>query len=452
MTLKNNDEPTVGNPPAGKKPLGVIFLTLFLDLVGFSIIFPLFPAMLAYYLPAEGGSGFLGGFVDWARSLAVEDSPFLVSVLFGGILGSLYAILQFIFAPIWGALSDRHGRRGILLITLGLTALSYALWVVAAPFALLVLARLLGGLAAGNLSVATAAVADITSRQDRSKGMALVGIAFGLGFITGPAIGGLSALLDLSALLPALTAIGINPFSTPALVALLLSIINWVWVWKRFPETLPPAKRNPAQPIQLGRRVAEIFRVTHPKVRQTNRIYLLFMIAFSGMEFTLTFLAVERFAYTPARNGMMFLYIGFILILVQGGLVRRLAPRVGELRLSRIGCVAGLIGFVLLAFAESSALFYTGLTAFALGVGLVSPCLTALVSLYTPEADQGRLLGTFRAAGSLARAIGPLLAAWIYFQYGSTTAYLIGGMIIIPSLILTLWLTQPSTHHKAETA
>ena len=158
------------DPKQGKRTLGIIFLTLFIDLVGFSIIFPLFPAMLDYYLPNGAGDGSLLGQLiaplsAMAERSGAEDPRFMTAVLFGGILGSLYSILQFICAPLWGAYSDRVGRRKVLLITIAGLALSYAAWFFAASFWVLVLARVLGGAMGGNLSVATAAVADSTTRE-----------------------------------------------------------------------------------------------------------------------------------------------------------------------------------------------------------------------------------------------------------------------------------------------
>jgi MFS family permease len=172
-------------------------------------------------------------------------------------------------------------------------------------------------------------------------------------------------------------------------------------------------------------------------------VYLLYMLAFSGMEFTLTFLAVERFDFTPAQNGGMFVFIGFILVLVQGGIVRRLAKPVGEKRLAVVGLACGTIAFLVLANATSLGLFFTALAIMALSIGLCSPTLSALVSLYSNEQEQGSALGVFRSAGSLARAIGPLAAAIIYFAYGSQNAYLCGALLIILPFIMALSLPKP---------
>ena len=435
----------------GKHTLGIIFLTLFLDLVGFSIIFPLFPAMLDYYLPNGAGDGSLLGQLiaplsAWAERSGAEDPRFMTAVLFGGILGSLYSILQFICAPLWGAYSDRVGRRKVLLITIAGLALSYAAWFFAASFWVLVLARVLGGAMGGNLSVATAAVADCTTREKRSSGLAIIGIAFGLGFIVGPGIGGLFAKINLLEIAPSLGQFGVNPFSVPALVSFALALTNLIWVARSFKETLPTEKRGKVNSDRKSVPVFRMFKSRCPETRRTNLVYLLYMLAFSGMEFTLTFLAVERFQFSPAQNGGMFVFIGFVLILVQGVIVRRLAGPVGEKRLAVTGIACGIAAFLILAVALNLGLFFGALALMAFSIGLVSPTLSALVSLYTKEEEQGAALGVFRSAGSLARAIGPLLAAFAYFAYGSKSAYLFGAVIVILPFILALKLPKPVKH------
>lgn len=441
------DNETKTNPLGGKRTLGIIFLTLFLDLVGFSIIFPLFPAMLDYYLPHNTGhESLLGQLVEPLFTLAensgAENPKFMTAVLFGGILGSLYSILQFVFSPLWGAYSDRVGRRKVLLITISGLALSYAAWCLAASFWVLVLARVLGGIMGGNLSVATAAVADSTTREKRSSGLAIIGIAFGLGFIVGPGIGGLLAKINLLEHYPALQRFGINPFSVPALVSCLLALVNLIWVTTRFKETLPPEKRG-KQVGHKGLSVFRIFKDASSKTIRTNLIYLIYMLAFSGMEFTLSFLAVERFLFTPAQNGGMFVFIGFVLILVQGFIVRRFANPVGEKTLAIIGIMCGIAAFLSLSTATALGFFFGALSLMAFSVGLVSPTLSALISLYTKEDEQGTALGVFRSAGSLARAIGPLLAAFAFFAYGSKSAYLMGAVIVTLPLILAYKLPKP---------
>lgn len=431
-----------------RRTLGIIFLTIFLDLIGFSIIFPLFPAMLDFYLPDGAGDGSLLGklvapLANLAEQSGAEDPRFMTAVLFGGILGSLYSILQFLCAPLWGAYSDRVGRRRVLLITITGLALSYVAWFFAASFWILILARVLGGAMGGNLSVATAAVADTTTREKRTSGLAIVGIAFGLGFIVGPAIGGLLSTVNLLEHFPALEGSGVNPFSLPALISFILAVVNLLLVARRFDETLPEEKRGKPSTERRSLAVFRLFQSPSPATRRTNLVYLIYMLAFSGMEFTLTFLAVERFQFSPAQNGGMFVYIGFVLVLVQGGLVRRLVGPIGEKRLAVAGVVCGAIAFFALAIATSLGLFFFALAAMAFSIGLCSPTLSALVSLYSKEEEQGAALGIFRSAGSLARAIGPLAAAGIYFVYGSQNAYLCSSIVMIVPFLLALGLPRP---------
>jgi len=267
-------------------------LTIFIDLVGFSIIFPLFPSILDYYLAKDGGSGLLANLLAWLDNLSATlgGGERFTPVLFGGVLGSLYATLQFFFAPIWGGLSDKHGRRPILIITTIGMALSYFAWVFAGNFGLLIAARIIGGIMSGNLSVATAAVSDVTTEKDRAKGMGIIGAAFGLGFVAGPAIGGFASSIDLLAMNPDLGAYGINPFSFVALIATVLSVVNFVWIHRRFAESLPPEKRH----ADLASRnpIKRMLQPLPKPIRKTNLAYLIYILAFSGMEFTLTFLGV----------------------------------------------------------------------------------------------------------------------------------------------------------------
>ena len=428
------------NQTKDSETLKIVFLTLFLDLVGFSIIFPLFPSILDYYIPennAQGPVGLLGTLIqplyDLAEASNHKNTKFITTVLFGGILGSIYSLLQFIFAPIWGSLSDKHGRKNILLITIGGLAISYLIWGFAGNFWILILARIVGGIMGGNLSVATSIVADVTPKEKRTAGMALIGVAFGLGFIIGPAIGGFLSQFNLVEMMPQLEAFGINPFSVTAFFSLLLALINLVWVQYRLKESLSEASRTQtnAEPFKIFK----LFNYGTEKTKRLNTIYLIYMIAFSGMEFTLTFLAVDRFLFSTLQNGGMFVYIGFILILTQGILVRKIAPFVPETKLAIAGLLLGTVAFFLLSLANSLILFFIALAFMALSIGLTSPSMSSLASLLANENEQGTILGLFRSAGSFARAIGPLLAAFAYFFFGAQTAYILGAFTVAIALM-----------------
>ena len=424
------------NAERKKSPIGVLFLTVFVDLVGFSIIFPLFPDMLEYYSRPEGGF-----FADWINKLAefsgeTGDKKFTATVLFGGILGSLYSILQFLFAPMWGRLSDRIGRRPVLLMTIGGLCLSYLVWIFSHSFLLLIFSRVLGGAMGGNISVATAAMADSTDEKNRAKGMGMIGMAFGLGFILGPAIGALLSGIDLSGKLP-----GLNPFSAAAAGAFLLSLWNLSWVMRSFKESLPEQERGKAH--QAGRPInpLKLFRgFDIPGVSRTNLVYFIFLVAFAGMEFTLTFLAKDRFHYESTDMMWIFIFVGLIIALVQGGVVRRMAPKMGEKKVSIYGLILLVPGLLVTGTAGSEGLFYLGLALLAVGSALATPCLTALTSLYTPADRQGEVLGTFRSLGALSRAVGPVLACAAYWKLGSEWPYYGATALMLLPILLALGL------------
>ena len=436
-------EPTNANQ--GRRTLGIVFLTLFLDLVGFSIIFPLFPAMLDYYLPLGAGSDSLlgqlvGPLHEWAVRSGAENPALMTAVLFGGILGSLYSLLQFLCAPLWGAYSDRVGRRKVLLITIAGLALSYVAWFVAASFWVLVLARVIGGIMGGNRWRRRPWPTSPRARNAPRWRSWVLPSAWALSLARNRRA---FAGINLADSFPALATFGVNPFSMPALVSLVLTLLNLVWVVRRFEETLPESKRGTNTASKERLPIFHLFQHGGAAVKRTNLIYLIYMLAFSGMEFTLTFLAVERLGFSPAQNGGMFVFIGFVLVLVQGGFVRRMAPQLGEKKLAVAGLLCGVVAFLILSIALKLGIFFTALGVMALSIGLVSPTMSALVSLYSTESEQGKVLGVFRSAGSLARAIGPLMAAFVYFSYGSQSAYLFGAVIVILPFVLALSLPKP---------
>ncbi len=438
--------------------LGLVFLTVFLDIVGFSVIFPLFPGMLDYYFTAEGADSLIGQVVSGLQEFAGDDRN-AVQTLFGGLLGSVYGLLQFVFATVWGGLSDRIGRRPVLLITLSGTFLAYLLWAAAASFWVLVLARVLGGAMAGNISMASAAVADTTSGKDRAKGMGIVGMAIGLGFILGPAIGALffgwtKPEADLESVARGASTgatFGINPFTGAALASSALALVNLLWVLRAFPETLPPEKRGQGRSERSLNPFARLRTLSFPGVVRTNLVYFLYLTAFAAIEFTLTFLAAARLGYGHAELAWMFVFVGFVIAFVQGGLVRRLAPRFGEARLARFGLVTTLPGFALIGVAETSGTLYAGLACMAVGSAFVMPCLSALVSRYCPADRQGLALGTFRSMGSLSRAIGPVIGSLLYWRFGSAAPYWVGAAFLLVPLGLALAL-PPVPDEEVEAA
>lgn len=442
--------------PQAKSTIKIVFLTLFIDLVGFSIIFPLFPAMIQHYTHNDANDPALGCILSLVTGIshlggvAVTDHRMIV--LFGGILSGIYSLLQFIFAPLWGRLSDRHGRKPVLITTIAGTAVSYLLWIFSGSFSLLVVARFLGGIMAGNISTATAVVGDVTSSDNRSRGMAVIGIAFGMGFLFGPALGGLLSTINLAERYPALAAYGINPFSVPALFAFALSVINLFSVLKTFRETLAPELRGKTDSGRSINPVKLFTPLPFPGVNLVNFTNLIFLLAFAGMEGTLTFLTLERFEFTPRDNGMLFVFIGIIGALVQGGFVRRRARVMGEDKMVLTGLVLLIPGLILTSLSFSTWQLYAALALLAIGSALVIPCLAALVSLFSPPQNQGEAIGVFRSMGALARALGPFAACVLYWRYGAKVPFFIEALLIGVAFVLMVRVRKLGVHQSQLTA
>jgi MFS family permease len=436
-----------------RRILGLIFLTVFMDIVGFSIIIPLFPHLLDHYIRTEGAAGTLIGSLNSAAESMGGDTVFKKTVLFGGLLSTLYSLLQFVFSPIWGALSDRLGRRRILTITLAGNALSYLLWIFAAQFWVVVVTRLVSGMMAGNIAVASAAAADITDEKERTKGMAVVGIAIGLGFVFGPVIGGLASSVQF-AHGTAVGSFGLNPFSVPAAIAASLALLNFLLVVKFFPETLAPERRASADAKRPS--VFDLATVRSSAVRRTSFANLVYQVAFTGMENTIVFLTFALFLYNPRDNAWLFLFNGACMIFAQG-LARQLVKRLGQRKVIMLGMLVASVAFVWVALIPTPAAgvpspawaepsFYAGLGLISFATGLILPSVSALVSLYSDASEQGRNLGILRSAGSLARVIGPVTAALLYFHFGSHFwVYLGGAVLMLPAIWIVRGLPKPAS-------
>ncbi|HEU5079406.1 MAG TPA: MFS transporter [Opitutaceae bacterium] len=424
--------------------LGVIFLTLYIDLVGFSIIFPLGPDLLSHYLTTDGHAGALGWILaqmdSLSRTLHIENNAV---VLFGGVISSFFSILQFIFAPFWGAVSDRRGRRGVLLMTVSGTALGYFLWIVSGSFWMFVLSRVVSGAFSGNLSVATAAVADVTTREERSRAMGIVGAAFGLGLVTGPAIGGMTAHFNLLKNHPGWISFGINPFSVPAAIAFVLCLINLFWIYRRFKETLSDAARAESREPRLRNPLKAILSLDNAAIRRANIVAFVYSIAFVAMESCLTFLGADRFGYTAKQNTYLLAFLGVFSIITQGYIVRKLLKSLSEIRVLTFGLISSAAGLLCIGLAPNPTWLYVGVALLAIGSGLVNPSTTGLISLYATAAEQGRVLGIFRSLGSLTRAFTPILAGVVFWRFGSPSVFVCGAVLGLLSLAIASTLPKP---------
>ncbi|OWR50956.1 hypothetical protein KGM_205894 [Danaus plexippus plexippus] len=433
------------------RTIGLVFISLLLDLLAFTMILPLLPSLLDYYNREEGNSNtlytsLLHAVHSFQKLTGVPER--FSSVLFGGALGSMYSFLQFLTSPIVGSLSDAYGRKPMLLICLIGIALSHALWSCASTFSLFVLARFIGGLSKANVSLSMAVVTDATDEKTRARGMALVGLAFSIGFIVGPLAGAWFAKSNMTSGLWG---------EKPALYALSLSLANITLVTMFIPETLSKGKRSPlslslskaydfVSPYHLLKFTAvKNLNVQQNKVlSKLGLIYFIYLFIYSGLEFTITFLTHHTFEYTAMQQGKMFLVIGLVMALLQGGAARRLNAR-GAVKAARVALLLTPLSFLCVASAAVTSppffapivWLWAGLVLFAISTAFAVSCMTAMASAQAPSEARGALLGTLRSLGALARAAGPLLASTMYWYSGAATTYTIGSIILVlPAVML----------------
>lgn len=415
-------------------------------MMGFSVIFPIFPETLKIFL-AKSGDPVLDKFTDLTRILmeASGGDWSLFVALFGGIVASLYSLLQFAFAPIWGRISDRIGRKPILVFTSLGSFFGYAVWLFSGSFSLFVFSRVITGMMGGNISVASAAMADITSEKDRAKGMGLIGAGVGLGFIAGPPIGGLFAKVDLSFFELLFPEITLTAFPASALAATFVAFLNLLMILFWFRETL---KKDPEAPKQKKTHpILGVFTSKNREVVLYSLLYFIFVFAFSGFEFSINFYLSQFLNYSPSEIGFTFVYIGLIIVLIQGGVFRRLSGKVKVTRLVRAGSISLLLGFALLYFVSNSYQLFISLTFLSSGSALLHPSLSTLVSLVSGKEEQGTNLGMFRSLASLGRGLAPFAFCLIYFSKGPAVSFLTSGIICFCFLLLIWKLKQPGHAH-----
>ncbi len=381
----------------------VLFLIVFVDLVGFGVIIPLLPFFGEHF----------------------GASPAQV-----GLLMAAYSFTQFLAAPLWGRLSDRIGRRPVLIASLTGAVGAYVWLGFANSLWMLFAARLAGGAMAGNISTAFAYVADITGPSNRAKGMGMVGAAFGLGFIFGPAIGGILAGPDPLA----------ADYRTPALAAAALSGLALVLTVLILKESLPPDVRSRHAAIPSATRWRRFrIAITQPSVALLLAISFLATFVFAGMETTFAMWSRRSFGWGPEQNGYLFAFVGLLSAIIQGGLIGRLAKRFGEGRLVVFGSTLLALGMLMIPFSASLASLLAAMVIVALGFSLLSPSLNSLISLQVGAELQGGTMGVARSVTTLARVLGPGWAGALFYYIGKDWPFLGGTLVMAAVVALSFW-------------
>ncbi|MDQ6655039.1 MAG: MFS transporter [Verrucomicrobiota bacterium] len=390
-----------------RSPLVVLFLTVFIDMVGFGIIIPVLPLYADRF----------------------HATPFQI-----GLLTGIYSGMQIIFTPILGKLSDRYGRRPVLMFSIAGTAVGFALMGAGRSLMVLFVARIIAGITGGNISIPQAYIADVTTPETRSKSMGMIGAAFGLGFTFGPMIGGTLSRVS---------------YGAPFYFAAALAVVNVVLVYLILPESL---KREHRADVHAGASTAEVFR--HGRGWMFALIvatYFFLTGSFTIMTALFALFTERRFGYDAHANGYIFGFIGIITVIVQGGLIGRAVKIFGETTLARTGLIitAAALGALPLTNGLGSLLLVCA--ALAAGSSFASPTLNGLASQMVERSWQGRALGVVQAAGSTARLLGPLLGGWLLMmdlrkplaRYAETPFYAAAALCLV-GVALAFCLRRPA--------
>ncbi|MFC2088047.1 MFS transporter [Calditrichota bacterium] len=380
-----------------KTHLLIIFLTIFIDLLGFGIIIPILP----FYAEHFGAS-----------ALQI------------GLLSMSYSLMQFIFAPVWGRISDRIGRRPVLLFCLAGTAIGHILFGFADSLIVLFISRSLTGIAAASIPVAMAYISDVTTPENRAKGMGMVGAAFGLGFIFGPAIGGVLSQYG---------------YPVPIFFAAGLSFVAASLAYFKLPESL----KFTDKPIENGRK----FNLTNLKNAITNPtigilfiIFFLITLSFANLETMFALFTERKYGFDATTNGYLFALVGIISATVQGVLIGPLVKKFGEKKLISFSILLLSAGFILFPLANSMYLFVPAVAMISFAIGVHNPSVITLISKNTPPEKQGGILGLNQSLGSLARVLGPIWGGYFFDTVGIGFPFLSAGILIFLIFFLSLRL------------
>ncbi len=394
----------------------ILFVIVFVNLVGFGIIIPLLPFFGEHFYA----------------------TPVEVTALM-----AIYSATQFVTAPLWGFLSDKYGRRPILIFTLAGTVASYIWFALAADLPTLFMSRALAGIMAGSISTAFAYMADITDESNRSKGMGLIGAAFGLGFIAGPAIGGLLAGSDpvnADFQLPSFVAAG---FSFAALLGTIVflkeSLSNEI--------RMHMARRSTGERWHLFKRT-----MARSDIALIMALTFLAIFVFAGLEATFAMWSERQFGWGVEQNGYIFAFIGIISAVIQGTLIGPISKRIGEVSMVRQGFLALGIGLAIIPFSDNLPLLLVAMVIVAYGFSISTPALNSLLSLKVPADQQGGVLGIGRSASTLARVFGPIGAGYLFALLGRDWPFYFGALLMGAILLLSLKLGKLDQESAEEAA
>lgn len=418
MQSAENQEPVKDKFFTG--PLILIFTTIFIDLIGFGMVIPILP----FYSQAE----------------PFGASPFVI-----GLLVAIYSWMQFFFTPVLGVLSDKYGRRPVLFVSLLGSALGYLVIGFAHSLFLVFVGRIISGITGGSISTAQAYIADVTTKENRARGMGLFGAAFGLGFILGPALAGI------------LSKYGIQ---VPFYFAAALSLLNAVAVYFILPESLKPEHRSAGTPHQ-GRIAGALETLREPHFRMVAVTYFILITAFSIMTYAFVLFTEFIFGYNAEQNGYLFAYVGAIAIIMQGVVFGVAARRFGEGRLAAFGCLVLTASLFAMPYTSPGNGGLLGLLAvstfLSFGNAFATPALNSLASKNAAVHQQGRAMGVMQSGASLARALGPTIGGILLNnsvnkvdRFTVFRTYWTAAAIMFTAFLAAIWFVRTAKRERRD--
>jgi len=373
-----------------KTGLSLIFLTVFIDLLGFGILIPILPSFAI-------------------KELGVDEAAV-------GIAIALYSFVQFIFNPILGKISDRHGRKPVIVMCLLTNAIGYVIFAFTTSYFILLVSRVVAGVGGSSIAVAQAYIADVTTKENRSKGMGLIGSAFGLGFVFGPLIGGFLSKLGYLE-----TGLGAATFS---FIAFIVTII-----------LLPESNTERSNIVDTKRKIFNIDAILkafkHPELAILISLFFILTFSFANIYGTFALLGLQVYGFTDLQNGYMFGIIGLSSAIVQGGLIGPLTKLLGKNRILVIGSFLIMVTLAIIPYAGNFLWLAVDSIFLSFGTGMLQPTLLSLISEVTSEAEQGITLGVNQSLSALARMFGPLWGGFTFQYLGYAFPFLTGAAFML---------------------
>ncbi len=388
--------------------IGFIFITLTIDVIGWGLIIPVMPKLLS----------------------ELKHIPINETSTWGGLLVSVFALMQFIFAPLMGNLSDRFGRRPVILLSLLGFCVDYIILALAHNYALLFVGRVLAGITGASFTAASAYIADVSTNENRAKNFGLIGAAFGLGFVLGPALGGLLASLGLRA---------------PFYAAAILCFINFLYGYFVLPESLKPENRRPFNWLKANPVGSFLFFIKHKEITGLVAGFIFIYLAAHAVQSNWSYFTMFVFNWTETQVGISLAIVGVLVFLVQGGLIRIINPKLGDEKSTYLGLILYAVGLTLFAFANQSWMMYAFLVPYCLG-GIAGPALQSIITKHIPKNEQGELQGGLTSLMSFTSIIGPLIMTGLfnYTTHKESAIHFPGAPFLLGAvfMLISVWIAR----------